>query len=141
MQGMEEFSQAVVEERDLVNEKLKMKESEIEQERILRMELCERLKELQNKVNINLTQTSSRSSRSHLYLVSHRYIVTHHDLRLFSAQFVGNSDQVLQTKGVASVSRSGLNCSAISGIRLLSICTSLSALHHLHTQRSSLLLQ
>lgn len=48
---MEEFSQAVVEERDLVNEKLKMKESEIEQERILRMELCERLKELQNKVN------------------------------------------------------------------------------------------
>lgn len=50
---MEEFSQAVVEERDLVNEKLKMKESEIEQERILRMELCERLKELQNKVFIS----------------------------------------------------------------------------------------
>lgn len=51
---MEEFSQAVVEERDLVNEKLKMKESEIEQERILRMELCERLKELQNKVRLTL---------------------------------------------------------------------------------------
>ena len=47
---MEEFSNAVVEERDLVTEKLRMKESEIEQERILREELNERLKELQNKV-------------------------------------------------------------------------------------------
>ena len=55
---MEEFSQAVVEERDLVNEKLKMKESEVEQERILRMELCDRLKELQNKVSYYNTEPS-----------------------------------------------------------------------------------
>lgn len=47
---MEEFSNAVVEERDRVTEKLRMKESEIEQERVLREELNERLKELQNKV-------------------------------------------------------------------------------------------
>jgi hypothetical protein len=73
---MEEFSQAVVEERDLVNEKLKMKESEIEQERILRMELCERLKELQNKVCIaashaNLFSVFTISSLSHITSFHH----------------------------------------------------------------------
>ena len=47
---MEEFSNAVLEERDLVNEQLRLKESEIDQERMLRKELNERLTELQNKV-------------------------------------------------------------------------------------------
>ena len=47
---MEEFSNAVLEERDLVNEQLRLKESEIDQERLLRKELSERLKELQNKI-------------------------------------------------------------------------------------------
>lgn len=47
---MEEFSQAVLEERDSINEKLLLKEAEIEQERILRIELNDRLHELQNKV-------------------------------------------------------------------------------------------
>lgn len=49
-QGMEEFSQAVLEERDSINEQLLLKEAEIEKERILRIELNDRLHELQNKV-------------------------------------------------------------------------------------------
>jgi hypothetical protein len=49
---MEEFSQAVLEERDSINEKLLLKEAEIEQERVLRTELNDRLHELQNKVYI-----------------------------------------------------------------------------------------
>ena len=63
---MEEFSNAVVEERDLVTEKLRMKESEIEQERILREELNERLKELQNKV----TESSDDSLPCSMFLHS-----------------------------------------------------------------------
>ena len=47
---MEEYSQAVLEERDLINEQLQLKEAEIEQERILRIELNDRLQELQKKV-------------------------------------------------------------------------------------------
>ena len=47
---MEEFSQAVLDERDSINEQLRLKEAEIEQERILRIELNNRLHELQNKV-------------------------------------------------------------------------------------------
>ena len=47
---MEEYSQAVLEERDSINEQLQLKEAEIEQERILRIELNDRLQELQNKV-------------------------------------------------------------------------------------------
>lgn len=47
---MEEYSQAVLEERDSINEQLLLKEAEIEQERILRIELNDRLQELQKKV-------------------------------------------------------------------------------------------
>ena len=53
---MEEFSQAVLEERDSINEQLRLKEVEVEQERILRIELNNRLHELQNKVD-NILQS------------------------------------------------------------------------------------
>lgn len=52
-QALEEYSQAVAEERDLVAAQLKEKESEIEKERRMKEELLERLAMLEHHVSCN----------------------------------------------------------------------------------------
>jgi chromosome segregation ATPase len=51
IQELEEYSQAIAEERDYVSEQLKDMESEVEKERKLREELSRRLARLQSKVS------------------------------------------------------------------------------------------
>ena len=63
--ALEEFSAAVVEERDYVSAQLKQKETEIEQEKRLRQELMDRLTALQQHVRNNIRINNFTQSTEH----------------------------------------------------------------------------